>query len=505
MRSGWVALGVPATLAIITICLQRYGLSALAVEHEAIRGWLAGDGLYAYRAPGSQAGAALPPAMAVLLAPLTLFPLHLAGWLLAVAGIAALLLIVLIIAGPIARRHGRRRAPVVLAVSALALLAEPVRAALGQGRPELLILALLAADLVALRHAARSRHHAADVRPTPQTSASLRTIAARRLLRRPHPSGIRRLLQRPPTFAIRRALGGPRVLAIRRVPGEPRIRRVLRGPRAFRTHRADMHTHPLRTGVASLGTGPLRRAWTSGSWAGAGIGLATAVSVTPLLFIVYLLVTRQRRAALTALGTAAAVTALTLTVAPAETIAWFGRTMWELDRPAPISDPTNQSLAGVMARLYDVPAPPVLVWFSFSMLLVAVGLIRARSAHAAGDEVAAFTLVGLTTAVTGPVTTAPESLWLIPAVLVLADTGLRRYVSLHPSRPTRFAGPVHLAAAVLGYLTLISTPDWSLRWNIPAFGLILLVNTLPWRRGAPARPTPVTTTRRAAIPLPRGG
>ena len=43
----------------------------------------------------------------------------------------------------------------------------------------------------------------------------------------------------------------------------------------------------------------------SGAWAGVGIGLATAVKLTPALFIVYLLITRQWRAAMTAIGTAA--------------------------------------------------------------------------------------------------------------------------------------------------------------------------------------------------------
>jgi alpha-1,2-mannosyltransferase len=180
--------------------------------------------------------------------------------------------------------------------------------------------------------------------------------------------------------------------------------------------------------------------------------------------------------------------------------------MWELDRPAPVSDLDNQSLAGVMARLYGFPAPPVLVWLSFGVLLVAVGLIRARSAHADGDEVAAFTLIGLTAAVAGPVTAAAESLWMLPAVLILADTGLRRRSSVRLPRSARFTGTGYLVAAGAGYLILVSTPVWSLRWNIPAFALIVLVNALPWRHGTPTLPTRrPTATRRAAIPLPRGG
>lgn len=416
MRSAWIALGVLVTLAIITICLRRYELSTLAVSHEAIRSWLDGTGLYTYRDPGTQTGAAMPPALAVLLTPIALLPLSSAGWLLALAGSVALLLVTAIVAGPVGHRHGLHRAPFVPAIAALFLLAEPTRATLGQGRPELLILALIAADLVALRRAAIARS----------------TVT----------------------------------------PG------------------------PTRT---------LRRLWARGSWAGAGIGLASALSATTLLFVIHLLITRQRRAAVTALATATAVILALLLVAPTETIAWYGTTMWELNRPAPISDPGNQSLAGVMARLYDCPAPPVLVWFSFGILLLAVGLIRARSAHSDGDEVAAFTLVGLTIAVAGPVSTAAEYLWMLPAVLVLADTGIRRRRSARLPRNARLAGTWFLVVSVVGYLSVLTAPGWVLAWNIPALTMILLINVLPSRHASPPLPVTRPTQRRAAIPLPRGG
>ena len=54
--------------------------------------------------------------------------------------------------------------------------------------------------------------------------------------------------------------------------------------------------------------GPFLRLFYSGSWAGVGIGLATAVKLTPALFIAYLLITRQWRVAATAVGTTIGVT-----------------------------------------------------------------------------------------------------------------------------------------------------------------------------------------------------
>jgi alpha-1,2-mannosyltransferase len=424
-RSALVAVGVLATLALIALFLSRYGLSTLAVTHAAVHDWLGGAPLYAYREPVNQAGAALPPALAILLAPLALVPLKAAGWLFALAGVAALLLASVVLTGPIARRHGRRRTPLVLAVAALALFTEPVRAALGEGRPELLLFGLIVADLVALRRA-------------------------------------------------------------RRVPCWPR--------------RGAMHARDRST------LERLRQAWADGSWAGAGIGLAAAFAVTPLFFLAGLFVLRQRRAALTALTTAVTATLAGLLFAPRETLTWFGDTLWELNRIEPLNAPGNQALAGVLARLYGFPAPPVLVWLSFGAVLLAVGLIRARSAFTEGDEVAAFTVIGLAAAAFGPMSTPAELIWLVPAMLLLADGALRRHTRPRQTWSGRFGAALLAVTAISGYGLLVASPPALLTWNGYAFALLLLVSALPWHH------TPHTTepvgrpTRRApAIPVPRGG
>ena len=106
-----------------------------------------------------------------------------------------------------------------------------------------------------------------------------------------------------------------------------------------------------RLGGAASSSGCLRQ---RARWAGVGIGLATAIKLTPALFIVYLLVTRQWRAALTALGTALGVTIGDVRwSAERESAAYFGEVLWQTDRVGAADMTPNQSLAGVLARLYD--------------------------------------------------------------------------------------------------------------------------------------------------------
>src|SRR5690349_2742368 len=135
---AWVGI-----LAAITTIAQRYGFSGLAIDRAAISHGLAGDGLYAYRSAATHLGTALPPPALVLVSPAVLLPLPVAGWLTALAGVAALGLAMIALVGPVARRYGRRPWPVVLAAGALALTVEPVRAALGLGSLDLLAFGLV--------------------------------------------------------------------------------------------------------------------------------------------------------------------------------------------------------------------------------------------------------------------------------------------------------------------------------------------------------------------------
>jgi hypothetical protein len=64
---------------------------------------------------------------------------------------------------------------------------------------------------------------------------------------------------------------------------------------------------------------------TGSRWAGAGVGIATAIKLTPGLFIVYLLVTEQWRAARTATVTTAALTGGAFLLAPADVVALLRR------------------------------------------------------------------------------------------------------------------------------------------------------------------------------------
>ncbi len=278
------------------------------------------------------------------------------------------------------------------------------------------------------------------------------------------------------------------------------------------------------------GAGRLRRLWVTGALAGVGVGLATAIKLTPGLFIIYFVVTKQWRAAATSSITAVAVTVLTFVVGGPETISYFTSVVTDTERVGAVDATANQALSGLLARLYDSPTTPTLMWLAFAMLMLALGLSRAATAHAEGDELTAFTLVGLTANVVCPISWTHHLVFLIPALVILVDTALRRRAAARAlgSRGLWTRGPVgipalaglrHIAGAIGIYVVFVRSiwhfehklPDVShyagglagaLGENSIAILLIAMVALLPWRPGAdPAFYPEAALVRRGVLGL----
>ncbi|SCL22541.1 Protein of unknown function [Micromonospora nigra] len=434
VRTGIVAAVAFAAWLAIGAFGRPYNFFDMKIYHGAVVWWASGHELYEFVAPGTTLGFTYPPFAGLAMLPMAHLPVAGAGMVNALASIAALAVVLAGLLRPVVDRLGWPLWFTTAIATPLAVAIEPSRETLGFGQVNLLLFALIIADLIGLRW--RSR----------------------------------------------------------------------RG-----THHAD-------------GDGPLLRFVYGGGWAGAGIGLATAVKLTPALFILYLLVTRQWRAAGVAVGTTIGVTLGSFAVVGAESRAYFGGVLWQTERVGAADMTPNQSLAGLLARLYDSIETPGLLWLAFSVLILALGLSRAANSHADGDELTAFTLVGLTANVISPISWTHHLVWVIPAIIVLADAAVRRreasrglvlrsgqggyggppgVAGLRPPiwYPT-LTGARHGLAALGLYLLFLISPIWPYEHQLPevshyqdglfgalmenslALALIVLVAALPWRPGA---------------------
>ncbi|MFF4809334.1 glycosyltransferase 87 family protein [Micromonospora chersina] len=431
-RTGIVAAVAYAAWLAIGAFGRPYNFFDMKIYHGAVVYWASGNELYDFIAPSTTLGFTYPPFAGLAMLPMSWLPVDAAGWLNALASIAALAVVLAALLRPIVDRLGWSLWFTVGIATPLAAAIEPSRETLGYGQVNLLLFALIMADLVGLRWRARRGTHY-------ETADSA-----------------------------------------------------------------------------------LARFVYSGVWAGVGIGLATAVKLTPALFVGYLVITRQWRAALTAVGTAVGVTIATFGLVGAESRTYFTSVLWQTERVGAADMTANQSLAGLLARLYDSIDTPGLLWLAFSVLMLALGLSRAASARADGDELTAFTLVGLTANVISPISWSHHLVWVIPAVIVLADAAVRRREASRGLLPRATGTPPatgvpalrppiwyptltglrHGIGALGLYLLFLISPIWPYEHQLPevshyqdglfgalmenslAIALIVLVAALPWRPGA---------------------
>ncbi|WFE27423.1 glycosyltransferase 87 family protein [Solwaraspora sp. WMMD791] len=200
-------------------------------------------------------------------------------------------------------------------------------------------------------------------------------------------------------------------------------------------------------------------------FAGVGIGLATAIKLTPGIFIVYLLVTRRFRAAFTAAATATVATLFAAAFAPDASREFWTQALWNTDRVGALDFVSNQSLRGVVARI-DPLHPSTVAWLALVLVTVLWWAWRCRRAVAAGDEATGLALTGVVGCLVSPVTWVHHLVWLLPALILLVDNGLAA-----PARSRRRRAL--LGFAVVGYLVLISRFVWIWRnedaANLPGF------------------------------------
>ena len=146
------------------------------------------------------------------------------------------------------------------------------------------------------------------------------------------------------------------------------------------------------------------------------VGVATAIKLTPGLFIVYFAATRQWAAA-----ARAAVTALALELAAWVLLPDASRSYWLhlWFNPRRTGDPKfffNQSIYGTVLRL----GLPAWLYPVLSVVALVLGLWRARQAHTRGAEVGAVALVGFAAVLVSPISWQHHAIWIVPMFGVLA-------------------------------------------------------------------------------------
>ncbi|EWM11041.1 glycosyltransferase 87 family protein [Kutzneria sp. 744] len=190
------------------------------------------------------------------------------------------------------------------------------------------------------------------------------------------------------------------------------------------------------------------------------VGLAAAIKLTPLVFIVYFLVTRDRRSAATAVASFVGFAVIGLLLAPRDTVEFWFHAMVNPERITTLSIMTNESLRAELYRLPALASVQTLLWVVLAVLVLALAW---RSAHRARNDVVALVAIAAAGLLVSPISWSHHWVWVVPALMAFGWTIWR-------DRAWRGLPLLLVACAVFcigpPYGWLPSSADQELKWTV---------------------------------------
>ena len=113
---------------------------------------------------------------------------------------------------------------------------------------------------------------------------------------------------------------------------------------------------------------------------GVATGIAAAVKLTPLIFLVYLVLTQRRRGALTGALTFVACSAVPFAVNPRVSWAYWTRYVFDAKRAGALFGASNQNIDSALSRVFHTALPQTLL-LPIAVVVGVLGLSLAVRAH----------------------------------------------------------------------------------------------------------------------------
>jgi alpha-1,2-mannosyltransferase len=179
--------------------------------------------------------------------------------------------------------------------------------------------------------------------------------------------------------------------------------------------------------VVALCLWDVTRRRADGGWAGGsgvGVGLATAIKLTPGVFWLHWAVAGRWRSVAVSVATAAGITVATWLALPAASSAYWLDALLDPERLGPNAGTSNQSLRGLLLRVG--PADGIAGTAAWAVLAAAVlvaGLALSRRLDRLGEPVAVVAAVGLVAYLVSPVSWVHHLHWGVVVVGALLGDG----------------------------------------------------------------------------------
>jgi alpha-1,2-mannosyltransferase len=153
-------------------------------------------------------------------------------------------------------------------------------------------------------------------------------------------------------------------------------------------------------------------------WSGVLVGVAAGVKLTPLVFVVLLVLVGRRTAAGRAVLAFAGTVAVGFVAMPGSAATYWADGLVDAGRVGPPALAHNQSVYGALTRLLDGP-PPILLWLAVAGPLSLAVLVVGAGWWRRGDRVLGTCLGALAMLLASPVSWSHHWVWAVPVALAL--------------------------------------------------------------------------------------
>jgi len=152
-------------------------------------------------------------------------------------------------------------------------------------------------------------------------------------------------------------------------------------------------------------------------WSGVLVGIVAGIKLTPLVFVVLLVLVGRRAAAGRAVLAFAATVVVGLAIVPGASSYWTDGLL-DARRVGPPALAHNQSVFGALTRLLDGP-PPTWLWLAVAGPVALAVVVVGAACWRRGDRVLGTCLAALAMLLASPIAWSHHWVWAVPVAVVL--------------------------------------------------------------------------------------
>lgn len=199
-------------------------------------------------------------------------------------------------------------------------------------------------------------------------------------------------------------------------------------------------------------------------WAGVLTGLAAAIKLTPLAFLLFFLLQLDWPGCIRMVGSFLVFTGIGFLIAPSDSVTFWTEAISDPGRVGGVAFAANQSINGELFRLGLTDSGLKITWFALSLISAALISWAGFRAIKAGHQLIAAELVGIAALLASPISW--DHHWILGVLLVISAAVL--WLS-HATQANTW-----LTISITGFLIFMISPqrflpkehDVELTWNL---------------------------------------